>query len=310
MAGKTEREWTAWLAELFPRPRSVLVGIGDDAAVVAERRGASVITTDPVIEGVHFDAGTPPSAVAAKAVNRNLADLAAMGARPHHLVASVLLPRRMPAARVRALFIGLRNAAVRADCAVVGGDVGATPGPLTLAITAVGHLGGAALRRSNARAGDALHVTGDLGGAALGHHLRFTPPVSEGVWLAERTDVRAAIDVSDGLLLDLATLLAASGGLGAELDREAVPISAAARRRSRRSGRTPLEHAMKDGEDHVLLFAVPRGGRLPRGGPLRPAARQPIGRVTRAPGLWLVDREGTRVRLAAAGYQHEVGGGR
>src|SRR5439155_7993418 len=136
-----------------------------------------------------------------------------------------------------------------------------------------------------ARAGDAIHVTGPLGGSALGHHLTFVPPLREGAWLARaRVPATAAIDVSDGLLLDLQTLLAASGNLGAELQADAIPLRPAARRLGRGNARAALRHALVDGEDHVLLFTVAAGRALPRGGPLTAAARRPIGRVLERPG--------------------------
>lgn len=302
-----ERQWTASLAELFgSRQRGIRVGIGDDAAVVRHRGGDLVVTCDPVIEGVHFDPDAPPTLVGRKAVNRNLSDLAAMGAAADWLVLSAVLPPALSGRRRRSLFEGVRDAAAAADCAVVGGDVAVASGPLVLTVTALGHLQQPALRRDGARPGDALHTTGPLGGSSLGHHLRFRPQLAEGAWLARQPNVSAAIDVSDGLLLDLATVLRASGGLGAVVWADRVPIARAARRLARQSGQPPLQHALGDGEDHVLLFAV-RGGRpLRRGGPLEPAARRPFGRVTAEPGLHLVESDGTAREVDPAGYQHQL----
>ncbi len=302
---RSERALTAWLAEFFPRdPSRVSIGIGDDAAMVRNAAAHSVVSCDPVVEGVHFAPGAPPLLVARKAVNRNLADLAAMGAVPDYLVVSVLLPRGIRWRRCRALFTGLRDAAAAARCLVVGGDVSATPGPLVLTVTAIGHLESRALRRDAVRAGDTIFVTGPLGGAALGAHLRFRPPLAEGRWLARQRGIGGVIDVSDGLLLDLQALLLASGGLGAQLFAERIPVAAAAWRHARRSGRTPLEHALSDGEDHVLLFTRRRNQRWPRGGPLRACARQPVGVVTRAAGLWLVEADGGERTVEPAGYEH------
>jgi thiamine-monophosphate kinase len=212
------------------------------------------------------------------------------------------------AARARGeLFAGLRAAARAAGCVVVGGHTGVAPGPLQVAVAACGHAPARALRRDGARAGDWLHVTGPLGGAAAGRHLRFRPRLAEGLWLARQRAVRACIDVSDGLLLDLWTLLAASGrGLGAELFADALPVASAARGLARRSGRSALEHALADGEDYELLFAVAPRGRLAAGGPLAAAARAPIGRVVAEPGLWLAFAGGRRVAVPPAGFQHDV----
>jgi thiamine-monophosphate kinase len=217
-----------------------------------------------------------------------------------------VLPPELSGRRRRSLFEGVRDAAAAAGCAVIGGDVAVANGPLVLTVTALGHLRQPPLRRDGARPGDALHTTGPLGGAALGHHLRFRPQLAEGAWLGRQPNVSAAIDVSDGLLLDLATVLRASGGLGAEVWAEHVPISRAARRLARRSGRYPLQHALGDGEDHVLLFTV-RGPRpLRRGGPLEPATRRPFGRVIAQPGLHLVDAQGTAREVQPVGYQHQL----
>lgn len=304
---REERALVAWLGELFASGhRDLRVPIGDDAAVVRARGRALVATCDPVVEGVHFARGTPPAAIGRKAVNRNLSDLAAMGAHADWLLVSALLPHGLAPRTLRALFTGVRAAADAAGCAVIGGDVSATPGPLVLTVTALGHLAGRALRRDALRIGDTLHVTGPLGGSALGHHLRFRPHLSEGAWLARQRAVGAAIDVSDGLLLDLDRMLVASGGLGAELWEGQVPIAPAARRCARESGRSPLDHALGDGEDYVLLFSVRAGRRLPAGGPLLRAARAPIGRVTARPGLRAVAPDGTGRALAPSGFRHRV----
>jgi thiamine-monophosphate kinase len=188
---------------------------------------------------------------------------------------------------------------------VVGGDVAAAAGPLVVTVTAVGHLEQRPLLRSTARAGDTLHVTGPLGGAGAGHHLRFVPALRAGRWLARQRPVHAAIDVSDGLLLDLWTLLVASGGLGAEIDARAVPIRPAARSLTRGDRAAALRRALGDGEDHVLLWTQAAGRSLPAGGPLGPRARRPIGRVVAERGLWLVDGQ-RRTRVAPRGHEHAL----
>ncbi|MCA8976760.1 MAG: thiamine-phosphate kinase, partial [Planctomycetes bacterium] len=125
-----ERAFVAGLEELFGRPRGAMVGIGDDAAVVENRGRHSVLCCDPVIEGVHFVAADSPYLVGTKVVNRNLADLAAMGAAPDWLLASIVLPPAYPARRRHALLRGIKTAAERARCHVVGGDVAVADGPL------------------------------------------------------------------------------------------------------------------------------------------------------------------------------------
>lgn len=301
-----ERAFTAGLARFFGSTKNLDVGIGDDAAIVQNRARQSVLCCDPVVAGVHFAPDAPLGLVGRKAVNRNLSDLAAMGAVADWLLVSLVLPRGFPGRQRRALLLGLRAAARAAGAVVVGGDVATSPGPLTVTVTAIGHLEQRPLLRSAARAGDTLHVSGPLGGSAAGHHLRFRPHLCEGRWLARQRAVHAAMDVSDGLLLDLATLLAASGGLGAEIDAAAVPIARAAFRRARGDRGAALHGALGDGEDHVLLWTQAAGRVLPRGGPLAPRWRRPIGRVVAAPGLWLVEN-GRRTRVPALGYRHELG---
>jgi thiamine-monophosphate kinase len=300
-----ERALTERLARFFPKGAHVPIGIGDDAAVLESRHPHLVACCDPVVAGVHFTSTAPPALVGRKAVNRNLSDLAAMGAVPDWLLVSLVLPRRLPRPRLDALLHGLRAAAAAAGAHVVGGDVATHDGPLVVTVTALGHLPGRALTRAGARAGDTIHVTGPLGGARAGHHLRFRPALREGVWLARQRSVHAAIDVSDGLVLDLATLLRSGRGLGAELDAAAVPVRAAALRLAGGDRRRALRRAFGDGEDHVLLWTQAAGSTLPPGGPLSARARRAIGRVVAEPGLWLRDRD-RRTPLAMAGFEHDL----
>lgn len=309
MPGTGERALTARLAELFPTDAvRVPLGIGDDAAIVRHARRRGVVACDPVVAGVHFDPDTPPRLVGKKAVDRNLSDLAAMGATADHLVSSVLIPRGTARREVLELFRGIRDAAAKADCLVVGGDVGSTPGPLTVVVTVLGHLESRALTRAGAQVGDLVHVTGALGGAwSSGRHLRFRPRLAEGAWLARQRGVHGAIDVSDGLLIDLWTLLRASEVPGAELDAAAIPIAPAARAAAVQTGRPALDHALGDGEDHELVFTVAPRATLATGGPLTARARRPIGRLTGTRGLVLVHRDGSREKVDPKGWQHDVG---
>lgn len=303
----TERRFTASLARFFAAGRAVRVGIGDDAAVVLNAARESVVCCDPVVEGVHFTAADPPALVGRKVVNRNLSDLAAMGALADWLLVSLVLPRGYPASRRTLLLRGIRSAARAGGASVVGGDVAVSPGPLVITVTAIGHLPGRALVRSGARPGDTLHVTGPLGGSRSGHHLRFRPALAEGVWLARQPTVHAAMDVSDGLLLDLATLLAASGGLGAEIDLRRLPLRRAAVTQSGGDRARARQHALTDGEDHVLLWTQAAERALPRGGPIADARRAPIGRVLAEPGLWLLDEHGRHRPSGRLGFAHELG---
>jgi thiamine-monophosphate kinase len=243
----------SWLGAACP---PAPVGIGDDCAVLpaARRRARQLLTVDPVIRGRHFDDTVPPAVVAAKLLKRNLSDVAAMGGVPRHAVVALAAPPDLAVAWLRDFFRGLGRAARRFEVQIVGGDCVETDGLLGVWLTLTGEAPRRPLTRTGARLGDLLFVTGALGGSRLGHHVRFTPRLEEGRWLAARADVRAAIDLSDGLAKDARALV--PPGAGVMLHPCHVPISAAARRLAKQSGRPALEHACSDGEDYELLFAV------------------------------------------------------
>lgn len=243
----------SWLgAACPPAPH----GIGDDCAVVPRpsSRARQLITVDPVIRGRHFDANLPAGLVAEKLLKRNLSDIAAMGGVPRHAVVALAAPPDVPVAWLRDFFRALGRLARRHRVAIVGGDCSETDGWLGAWLTLVGEAPPRPLTRTNSRVGDLLFVTGTLGGSRLGRHARFTPRLAEGQWLAGRPEVHAAIDLSDGLAKDVHALI--SDKTAVVLDPRHLPISGAARRQARISGRPPLEHACNDGEDHELLFAV------------------------------------------------------
>lgn len=245
-----------WLGRASP---AAPFGIGDDCAVIPPTKRHQLVTTDPVIWGQHFDGTVSARAVGAKLLKRNLSDIAAMGGRPVAAVVSLALAPQTSIRWLEQFYRGLAACALRHDVRIVGGDI--TQGPagffgafLTLHGESAGRR---VVTRNGARAGDSIYVTGALGGSLLGHHLSFTPRLAEGAWLAGRPEVRAMMDVSDGLAKDLDSLT--PGGLAPALDTRAVPVSAAARRRARTTGETPLAHALGDGEDYELLIVVRTG---------------------------------------------------
>jgi len=242
-----------WLGRASPASP---FGIGDDCAVIPPARHHQLVTTDPVIHGRHFDATVPPRAVGAKLLKRNLSDIAAMGGRPVAAVVSLALGPDTSLRWLREFYRGLAACALRHRVKIVGGDI--TQGPAGFFgafLTLHGESGGRrVVTRSGARAGDALYVTGTLGGSLLGHHHAFAPRLAEGAWLAGRAEVRAMMDVSDGLAKDLDSLTPV--GLVPALDAPAIPVSAAARRRAGATKHSPLHHALTDGEDYELLLVV------------------------------------------------------
>jgi len=248
-----------WLGDVSPpAPR----GIGDDCAVLPPHRHQQLITTDPVIYGRHFDDALPPRVVGAMLLKRNLSDLAAMGARPTAAVIALALEPRVSTRWLELFYRGLAAAARRFKVPVIGGDVAQGDGFLGAFLTLVGEaVGPRIVPRAGARSGDWIYVTGTLGGSRLGHHWRFAPRLAEGAWLARRREVRAMMDVSDGLAKDLHALT--PSGARPALQAAAIPVSRDAHRYARRTGRTPLHHALSDGEDYELVFAV--AGRASRG---------------------------------------------
>ncbi|MBK8914944.1 MAG: thiamine-phosphate kinase [Phycisphaerales bacterium] len=279
---------------------------GDDMAPLPSAGPDSVLawTTDMLMDGVDFrtsEAGW--EAVGRKAMLVNLSDCAAMGGRPIAGLLALSLPRRSPRADVLKLVQGAAEAGAAHGCPVVGGDTNSWDGALVVAVTVAARREphGRWLARSGAQDGDMLFVSGPLGGSILGRHLKPRPRIELGLQLAQLTGVHAAIDISDGLLIDLDRVCEASG-CGAELDEHALQavIHADARRLAERDGRSALEHALSDGEDFELLVAAaPREtSRLAATGLL------PIGRIASQKGLWMRCEDGTLRELTARGWEH------
>lgn len=238
-----------WIRKKSPADARVLVGIGDDAAVV---RGSAqmVFKTDMIVENVHFKRrGTKPEDWGYKAAAVNLSDMAAMGAKPQYALAAVGLPADLSPACAKAIHRGMMRALGAFGVALVGGDTCRSE-RITIAVFMAGSINrGKMFLRSGASPGDALFVTGKLGGSLRsGRHLRFVPRIRESEFLAKHYPVRAMMDISDGLAKDL-RLLAVESGTGAELEAARIPVHADAARRG-------VSAALTDGEDFELLFAL------------------------------------------------------
>ena len=303
-----EQDFINWLKETLPISDVCRGGIGDDAAVVEwTGRDDIVVTSDLLAEGTHFVlADHSAEMVGRKALAVNLSDLAAMGARSVAVTVSLLLPRADAAGLAKRIIKGMLPLCEHFRTAIVGGDTNTWDHGLVINVTAFGQLEGKSpLTRSGARPGDALLVTGELGGSLTGNHFVFVPRIDEAIQLRQ-FDVHACMDISDGLSLDLSRMVRASG-CGAELDLDAVPISPAAHEISRQEGaqRTPLEHALSDGEDFELLLAVPKdvAERLIDEQPLTVTLTR-IGQFVEGEGLWCHDESNGRQRLAPEGYEH------
>ena len=296
-----EADFIAWLRDRVPRYPRLPTGIGDDCAVLAD---GSLVTVDLLTDGVDFRlAEVSPRRIGRKALAVNLSDIAAMAGRPTAAVVALALPRNGAAELARELYEGLLPLAERYGVALVGGDTNTWDGPLAISVTLLGQVTqGRPVLRSGALPGDCLLVTGRFGGSILGHHFDFEPRGAEALWLHEHYTLRAVIDVSDGLSLDLHRLCEASG-CGAELDLAAVPIAPAAIElaRQRADGSTALDHALSDGEDFELILAVPAevAERLLAERPLDMPLTK-IGRFVERRGLWTTAGEA----IVARGYEH------
>lgn len=319
-----ERALISRLLTRLPRPSpSLLLGPGDDAAIVRPGRAAlQVLTTDALVEHVHFSrAWASPESIGHKALAVNLSDLAAMGALPRWVLLSLVLPPDTPLAFVDGLVDGLSALAARHGVTVAGGNVTRSPGPVVIDVTAGGEVAQRKfITRAGAHPGDELWLSGSIGGAhaalamlsadevpgpALAERLhRPTPRVRLGAAIAAHRAARGLIDLSDGLGAAV-TQLAEASGCGARIDADAIPVMAEAREWWNAKGVDPVQVSLAGGEDYELLLAVPArwGGRLRH---LRRQVTDPpltrIGTLTRDRAL-VLSRRGLDTPLPG-GFEH------
>lgn len=312
-----EQALIARIRERLPRdPAWVQLGIGDDAAVVEpERNALEILTTDTLVEGIHWDPHfCSLTDVGHKSLAVNLSDLAAMGGSPRAALLSLCLPSDWVAAKVDALIDGFAAAATAFGVAVVGGNVTSTPGPVVINVTVTGHARPRRiLTRSGGRAGDTLFVTGSVGAALAGllwlkdhpslgepaepglaecvrRYRRPDPRVRVGQLFGRNRAATACMDLSDGLA-DAVRQVAVASNTGARIVAEHLPVTLAAAGEFQRLGKDPVLAAAEGGDDYELLLAVPARerqaakalGRLSRGVPLTP-----VGELTKDQRIVLV----------------------
>lgn len=304
-----ENELIERLKNRFPIYPPVRVGIGDDGAVVDTAERQQVVVTDMLLEGVHFDLQScSPMMVGRKAVAVNLSDIAAMGCHPTAAFVSLALSRMntIPIMQFsEQLYDGIEELTKQFHFTLAGGDTNTWDGPFAINVCLLGvpRLSRPILR-SGASPGDVLFVTGALGGSLESNrHLMFTPRLKESEWLVDNVDVRAMIDLSDGLSLDLHRLAAASQ-VAAFIDTEQIPVHADVS--ILKSPAERLASALNEGEDFELLFAVSaeEATQLQRISAQIPFRLTRIGEIAEGSGCWLRTEGGHAVELRKDGWEH------
>lgn len=306
-----EFELIAQLTQSLAGNKSVVVGAGDDCAALELGLPDKLLLfkTDAVVEGIHFTSETLPGKIGCKALGRCLSDIAAMAGTPTAALVTLALPKKFDVAFMKEIYEGMNQLAAEHDVAIVGGETTTNPERILISISLLGTVPKAkCILRTGAKVGDAIFVSGELGGSLSGKHLEFEPRLKEARWLAENFSIHSMIDISDGLAGDLRHLLQA-GQVGAELMSSAIPISRAAKLQARAesSAKPPLLAALTDGEDFELLFTIASRDavalldawkkRFPK---LRLSC---IGKITKTPGLQIRDEKGIRP-LNVHGYTH------
>ena len=306
-----EFELIAKLTRHLPSNQNVLAGAGDDCAVLDFGLPGKLFLfkTDAVVEGIHFNQDTPPEKVGRKSLARGLSDIAAMAGAPAAALVTIGLPKNYDAEFVQKIYRGLNALAEKFGVAVVGGETTANPERIFISVSLLGTVArGKQVLRSGAKIGDAIFVTGELGGSSAGKHLDFEPRIAEAHWLSENFSIHALIDLSDGLAGDLRHVLKASGA-GAELLKSAIPISRAAKLQARKSStaKPAFAAALTDGEDFELLFTISGSDavkllddwkeKFPK---LKLSC---IGKITAGEGITIRDKTGSQ-KFDAHGYVH------
>ena len=298
------------------RRKGIAAGIGDDCAILQIPAGhQALVTTDFSLEGIHFRREWHfPEVVGHRCLARGLSDIAAMGGTPVAAFMSLALPQNLRQPWVDRFIKGLLGLAERFKVSLAGGDTAQSPGGILADIVVIGSVPkGKAIRRSGARPGDRIYVTGALGGAAAAlkllfsgkklrqadfpRHFRPVPRIEVGQFLLEKRLASAMIDLSDGLSTDLGHICEESG-VGAQIQAPAIARASV----GKPAHEVDLQFALHGGDDYELLFTVPRGKRVhPR---IAGVDITQIGHVTRNQQLILMNDQGVGLELRAQGWEH------
>jgi len=296
-------------------PPEILTGIGDDSAAIKIGNRKILVTTDMLIEGIHFDLSyTTFFQLGYKLLAVNISDIFAMGGYPKYFFISLGIPKRFKPDDIGALYSGILKLAKKYDIAIAGGDTCASEKGLVLNGTLIG-TAGRIVTRAGARAGDGIFVTDTLGDSAMGlellkrqkakgerqgargeqlfAHLIKKHLMPEPTPVKDIADITSMIDISDGLLIDLSHICDESKA-GAVIHRNKIPLSRELADAAKISGLDPLRFALKGGEDYALLFTAPQD--------IKTNAFR-IGEIVRK-GRFIMDEKGRKTRFKAEGYEH------
>jgi len=291
----------------------VLVGIGDDAAVIVPQKNKTLITSDMMIEGVHFDLSfTTFHQLGYKFIAVNISDIFAMGGTPEHFIVGLGIPPNFKADNIKDLYSGIMKLAKKHKISLIGGDTCTSKNDLILSGTLLGSAK-QVVTRSGAKAGDSIYVTAPLGDSAMGFSLlekrgkkinKFHPSstasklmkthlMPEPAPLQNTSKVTSMIDISDGLLIDVSHICDKSR-VGAVIYKESVPLSNELKVMAKKSGMDPLNIALKGGEDYALLFTGP---------PNMKTSAFKIGEIINK-GRYIIDSRGNKTEFKPEGYEH------
>lgn len=294
----------------WPNAFSGAVPFGDDLAPLTPNGdGPLAWTTDAIMDGVDFDSREQSwRAIGQKALAVNLSDCAAMAARPVAALANLMIDRDVTSGNVFEIMRGAIEIAKECDCPIVGGDINswAAPTAISMTVAAEAWPGCKLVRRDGMRPGDAVFVTGRLGGSILGRHMTFHPQIEIARRLVEAGLPTSMIDISDGLALDLSRVAFASG-CGVLLDPALFDLAVHndARTLAKTTGRSAIDHALGDGEDFELIVSIANSAStsLPRGCD----ALIRVGTAVIDDGIAWNSPDGRRIPIEPRGWEHRIG---